>query len=346
MRKIFFVLISVCSFLVSISGQDAYFTQFYANPLELNPALTGAVEGTYRVSISYRDQWSGLVDNPYKTFGLYGDMRFGIGKKGHDFVGGGITFLSDKVSTFDFNTLGIKLSGAFHKNLDVRTKQYLSGGLFFGITQKNVNVEQLLFDDQFNGLNGYTNTTSEVFPENNFGFLDLGMGINYAISPSNETQFTVGGSVTHLHEPSASFGTRTEEIDVPDIKLYSRWTGYISASFEVSDPVRILPRFSIVNQGPYLLMNLGSNLRLEITDHNSNALQVGLGLRMARDIEKLTPSAMYLAAGIELGNFMFGLSYDFNLDDLTNERLGQGVMEFNVTYIGEYDNSASFCPTF
>jgi type IX secretion system PorP/SprF family membrane protein len=346
MRKALVTIVSVFSFFVSVSGQDAYFTQFYANPLELNPALSGAMEGTYRVSISYRDQWSGLVDNPYKTFGLYGDMRFEVGKKGQDYVGGGIAFLSDKVSAFDFNTLGIKLSGAFHKNLDVRTKQYLSGGAFLGITQKNVNVQQLSFDDQFNGLNGYTFSTKEIFPDNNFGFFDLGMGINYAISPTDKTQYTIGGSVAHLSNPSASFGARTEGIAVPDIKLYSRWTGYVSASFELSDPVRILPRFSIISQGPYLLMNIGTNVRLEINDHNSNAVQFGLGLRMARDIEKLTPSAMYLAAGIELGNFIFGLSYDFNLDDLTNERLGQGVMEFNVTYIGEYDNTSSFCPTF
>ena len=69
MRKILGTVITVCALIVSVSAQDAYFTQFYANPLELNPALTGAVEGTYRVSLSYRDQWSGLVDNPYKTFG-------------------------------------------------------------------------------------------------------------------------------------------------------------------------------------------------------------------------------------------------------------------------------------
>ncbi len=346
MRRILITVIAVFSLSVSVIGQDAYFTQFYANPLELNPALTGAVIGTYRVSMSYRDQWSGLVDNPYKTFGLYGDMRFEVGKNGNDYVGGGITFMSDKVATFDFNTLGIKLSGAFHKSLDKRTKQYLSGGMNFGIIQKNVNVEQLYFNDQFNGLNGYTSTTGEVFPENNFGYLDLGMGLNYAISPTDETQFTIGGAVAHLHEPSASFGTRTDEVDVPDIKLYSKWTGYFSASFEVSETTRILPRFSIISQGPYFLMNFGTNVRLQINDHNTNAVQVGLGLRMAKDIEQLTASAMYLAAGVELGGFIIGLSYDFNLDDLTNERLGQGVMELNFTYIGEYDNSSTFCPTF
>ncbi len=346
MRKTLTILVSVFVLCGSITGQDAYFTQFYANPIELNPALTGAVEGSYRVAISYRDQWSGLVDNPYRTFGLSGDIRFDVGKSGKDFVGGGITFLSDKVATFDFNTLGIKLSGAFHKNLDVKTKQYLSGGLFFGIVQKNVNVEQLFFNDQFNGLNGYSFNTAEVFPENNFGFFDLGMGLNYAISPTDKTQFTVGGSVAHLQEPSASFGARTDEVDVPDIKLYSRWTGYVSASVEVSDAVRILPRFAIISQGPYLSMNAGTNVRLEIADHNNNAVQFGAGLRMAKDIEKLTASAMYLAAGIELGGFIFGLTYDFNLDDLTNEQLGQGVMEFSVTFIGEYDNGTSFCPTF
>ena len=132
MRNLLTLLFAL-SFCITLSGQDAYFTQFYASPLELNPALTGAVDGNYRVSIAYRDQWNGLVDNPYRTIGLNGDMRFQVGRNSGDYVGGGLAFVADKVSTFDFNTTGIKLSGAFHKNLDQRTKQYLSGGAFFGI---------------------------------------------------------------------------------------------------------------------------------------------------------------------------------------------------------------------
>ena len=40
-------------------SQDLEFTQFYANPLYLNPAFAGS-HGCPRVSMNYRDQWPGL----------------------------------------------------------------------------------------------------------------------------------------------------------------------------------------------------------------------------------------------------------------------------------------------
>lgn len=336
----------ILSLAIATQAQDAYFTQFFSTPLEQNPALTGAIDGNFRVAATYRDQWSGLVDNSYKTFGLFGDLRFDIGQRSKDYVGGGLTFIGDKVPRYDFNTNGIKISGAFHKNLSGVSSQYLSGGLYFGLMQRNVNVEQLFFDDQFNGANGYTFSTQEVLPENNFAYLDLGLGINYAISPSDGTQFTIGGAVAHLNQPSASFGVRTDGFEVPDIDLYARWTAYVSATFELSDPVDLLPRFAFVTQGEHLLMNFGTNVRFEINQYNSNAMHLGAGLRLARDLESVAPSAVYGFAGIELGSFLIGLSYDYNLNDLVNERLGQGVLEINFTYIGEYDNSSSFCPAF
>ncbi len=41
-----------------IKAQDAEFTQFYAAPLNLNPALTGAGK-CHRITTNYRNQWSG-----------------------------------------------------------------------------------------------------------------------------------------------------------------------------------------------------------------------------------------------------------------------------------------------
>ena len=342
------LIATVCGLMwcVSAHGQDPYFTQFYTAPLELNPALTGAIEGTFRVSTIYRDQWSGLGDSPYRTYALSGDVRFGIGQRQQDYVGGGIAFVADRVPVFDFNTTGIKLSGAFHKRLSDGSQQFLSGGVNFGLMQRNVNVEQLYFNDQFNGANGYTLGTSELLPENNFAFLDLGIGLNYAVKASDNLQLTIGGALAHITQPSSSFGSRTDGVDVPDVKLYSRWTAYVSSSITLSDEVRLLPRFAVSGQGPYMFMNFGSNVRFSINRYNSNALQIGAGLRLARDIESITPSAVYMFAGLELGSFLLGISYDYNLEDLANERLGQGVIEVSITYIGEYVNNDMFCPTF
>ena len=52
-------------------GQDMHFTQFYATPLYLNPAFTGA-NVCSRVSLTYRNQWPG-ISTAYTSYLVSGD---------------------------------------------------------------------------------------------------------------------------------------------------------------------------------------------------------------------------------------------------------------------------------
>ena len=78
MKKILFTLF-VCVALVSVSiAQDPNFSQFFASPLTLNPALTGKFDGVYRFAANYRNQWP-TINNAYTTMTASFDM--GIIKK-------------------------------------------------------------------------------------------------------------------------------------------------------------------------------------------------------------------------------------------------------------------------
>jgi hypothetical protein len=83
MRKLFFLLIINLTGLSQLHAQvDPHFTQYYAYPLWLNPALTGVIDGDYRVGINYRQQLPGLYA-PMNTKGITADIslpkNFGIG---------------------------------------------------------------------------------------------------------------------------------------------------------------------------------------------------------------------------------------------------------------------------
>ncbi|HEU0065301.1 MAG TPA: type IX secretion system membrane protein PorP/SprF, partial [Flavisolibacter sp.] len=61
----------LCSFIILAFGigshaQDPNFSQFFASPLTLNPALTGKFDGVYRVAINYRNQWP-TINNAFTT---------------------------------------------------------------------------------------------------------------------------------------------------------------------------------------------------------------------------------------------------------------------------------------
>ena len=58
MRRIIYVLLCIIYFSPeSVQAQDPAFSQFFASPLTLNPALTGKFNGTLRVAGNYRNQW-------------------------------------------------------------------------------------------------------------------------------------------------------------------------------------------------------------------------------------------------------------------------------------------------
>ncbi|MBM3453456.1 MAG: type IX secretion system membrane protein PorP/SprF, partial [Bacteroidetes bacterium] len=62
------ILIPVIIFLVSFESvaQDPTFTQFYANPIYLNPAFAGS-HGCARIASNYRNEWPQLTGN-YVTY--------------------------------------------------------------------------------------------------------------------------------------------------------------------------------------------------------------------------------------------------------------------------------------
>ncbi|MEY4602756.1 MAG: hypothetical protein RIT43_48, partial [Bacteroidota bacterium] len=57
MKKL--ILILCISFSWNVSAQDPTFTQFYANPLYLNPAFAGS-HGCPRFALNYRNEWPQL----------------------------------------------------------------------------------------------------------------------------------------------------------------------------------------------------------------------------------------------------------------------------------------------
>ena len=71
LKKVFFGIMIICASAYAKS-QDLHFSQYFNSPLLINPANTGfAPDADWRAGANYRNQWQGVLTNPYKTFGAW-----------------------------------------------------------------------------------------------------------------------------------------------------------------------------------------------------------------------------------------------------------------------------------
>lgn len=337
------VFISVLAF-----GQDRNFTQFYASPLNFNPALTGAFEGRHRVIMNYRNQWQSILPDPFTTTGVSFDMNFKPYKvqTQPDKFGVGLTFFSDKVGPSEFSTNQIGFSGAYHKALDSDGDHYLSGGFQFGVTQKTLAYDGLSFNDQFNGSTGYVLPTGEQLPENSLAFGDLSAGLQWSYSPKDRMLVYAGLAFHHITQPNMSFYEDDEDI-VLDSRLHTKIAGHFGLQIPFGEKLSLQPRVMAYKQGTHLEINTGANVSLSLSDYNDTNLILGGWFRPVSDIEEeFALDAAVLLVGFQMSGLQVGVSYDVNTSNLSNATNGRGALEFSVMYIGNYENESVICPTF
>lgn len=353
MIRICFVTL-ICLFsLISLSAQDKHFSQYYAAPMTINPALTGAIQGKYRLGLVRRDQWRQSLERPYVTTAGAVDVRFKTSykrRKYDDAVGIGILFFNDEVEDVGFRTTQMAFSAAYHKALDQHGLHYLSIGGQVSTNQRSVNYENLTFQDQYDGANGYSLPTLELLPVNNFSYMDVAIGLNYTFSPNRKTTYFLGGAMHHVFSPNVSFLAANPDISVSipeEDNLHRKYSGQFAARFPVSDLISLTPRFLIALQGPHLEANIGSNLRFSIGDYTPFAIYLGAWARVVNHTEQSPDiDAVVGMIGIEYSNLLFGFSYDLNIKDVSLPGPTRSSFEISIAYLGNYDNEEILCPKF
>ena len=106
---ILFILISGHLF-----GQDPGYSQFYANPMYLNPAFTGTSQ-LPRLVVNYRNQWP-QKGTSFTTYSISYDWLAGTSKSGL-----GIQAYYDREPNNIINTISASLSYSYHIQLGFET---------------------------------------------------------------------------------------------------------------------------------------------------------------------------------------------------------------------------------
>ena len=278
-------------------AQDPEFTQFYSNPVYLNPAFAGSAKSA-RVGINFRNQWAG-IDHPFRTFSASYD---GYVKS---ITGGlGIQFVNDGAGSGTYHSNSIAGVYAYHMALD--RKYNLSAGAKAGYTEKSINWDEMTFGDMIDPDQGFVFESREVQPLKSRGYLDLSAGVLIY----NKDLFA-GFAVHHLHEPITSL--------VGENKLDRRYSFHAGMHLKMGNTLdgeyTVSPNIMYTQQGEFDQLNMGLYFR-------SGVVTAGVWYR--------TTDAIILLFGVKTTRFRIGYSYDMTISRLTMSSGGAHELSFVV----------------
>lgn len=324
-HKILF-LFAILSLSFAGVAQDVQFTQFYAAPLLLNPAFTGATNKT-RLITNNRIQWVGLNGvKSFNTFSAGVDHYFKQYKSGVGLMAVYNTLGSSQMTS-------IEITGLYSFHVKLNDRWNFIPGLQLSYVSRSVDFSKLLFGDQIS--KDGTSSVSQDFgsDKGRAGFFDFGAGgLIY------EKKFWFGLAVHHINTPNQSFGGAKSPLPIK----YSIHGGY---KFEIKPdapqksygpqrkPVSISPAFNFKSQGNFTQLDLGFYT-------NFDPVVFGFwyrGIPVIKTYESnINSDAMAILVGLRFDDHLhFGYSYDFTVSSLKNTNSG-GTHELSLSTAFEY----------
>jgi type IX secretion system PorP/SprF family membrane protein len=309
-------------------AQDFHMSMYDAAPLFLNPAMTGLVEGDWRVHAQYRTQWKSVNFKPYTQALISFDMPYknwGFGVQLNNFRAGFGNFNA-------FNALG---SVAYKIDLNKRKTHHLSFGIQAGVSQKSVEYKLLTFNNQYSIANGgefdyalanQENISAQAIlnPITNVGLLYYFSKQRVKLNPF------IGGSLFHLYAPKETFLSQTNV--VPN-RIYV----HAGMRINITERFYLIPKILVQNQRKFTEQTL--------------ALDAGLFLKASEfyllaGVVYRNKDASIFSFGIKKENFTLKMAYDLNISKLARVSQGKGGFEIALTYVHKkkQPKEAKICP--
>ncbi len=302
---------------IALKAQDPIFSQFYATPMQVNPALTGS-SFVPRISMNYRNQWPAL-SNAYVTYSASYDQFFDKAKSGL-----GMVILADVAGDGIYKTT--KIAGSYAYNLEFNRDFYLKAGFEVGITQITVDWDRLIFLDQIDPLRGPFDATGNPYPSQEERPFNLSAyyGDFSAGFVAYSKNYYGGFSVKHVNAPNESLIATRSTFGLVPLRMTIHGGTEISLrkSYNNRDNGTFLsPNIMYVRQGEFQQLNVGAYANLESI----------FGGVWYRHTFSNADAAIFLI-GTRYKMFKVGYSYDLTVSQLTNDSGGAHEVSVSVYF--------------
>jgi type IX secretion system PorP/SprF family membrane protein len=293
---------------------DPHFSQYYAYPLWLNPALTGGFDGGLRITGIYRNQW-GSITNPFATMGLSADVVTGAN------INFGANIFRQTAGDAGYHyttaTASIAYSGV---RFGSDGAQQLVIGIQGGLISRGFNPAKFQFGDQWNASTGFNpaSPSADLLTKTSAAALDLGAGIAYLdYSQDKNINFFGGFSAMHLNGPEDPFINGNKQ------KLPMRFTVHAGAKIIVAEKISITPNLLYLRQGTSEEKMIGAAAEIALQDNTSFIF--GSNYRFEDAIAPFV--------GVRYNDFVLGASYDKTISNLGKMVSNTSSIELSLRYI-------------
>lgn len=322
-KQLLFTLSLYCLSATALYGQDPVFSQFYAAPLQLNPAFAGTGFAP-RIALNYRNQWLG-INNAYTTYSASYEQSLEQLNSGI-----GIVAMSDVAGDGIYKTN--QFSAIYAYNLQVNRNIGIKFGLQGGYTQNTIDWNRLVFPDQIDPVTGITDPSGNPFPSNEEQPINLSNGyfdVSAGLLAYSEL-FYGGISIKHLNTPDENIlGINENLSDGLPMRLTLHGGVQISLNHRNNrgSQTFISPNVMYIKQGDFGQVTAGAYFK-------SGLFFAGGWYRHTFE----NPDAAIISAGVEYQIFKIGYSYDLTVSEFANAS-NAGTHE--LSFIIDLDKSES-----
>ncbi|RYF55822.1 MAG: type IX secretion system membrane protein PorP/SprF, partial [Cytophagaceae bacterium] len=155
MKKKLIIIISLLLQIGAVSQTwaqiDPHFSQYYAYPLYLNPALTGVINGDLRVNGNFKNQYAN-INNAYQTGALSLDYR------PTEKVGLGFNVINQAAGDIGYNYFAAYTSLGYAISVSNDGYKKVSFGINAGLINRSFDATRAQFGSQFNPGSGFDPT--------------------------------------------------------------------------------------------------------------------------------------------------------------------------------------------
>jgi type IX secretion system PorP/SprF family membrane protein len=325
MTKLSYVLIKsilVISLIVGLKSilqaQDPYFSQFFMNPVYMNPAYAGTMK-VPRFGVQYRNQWPAM-NKAYTTYFASFDTYAPKIKSGF-----GILIYQDVQGDGIYTQSSFKV--IYSKEIQINIDWKMYGSLSAGAQMNSLNFNRLIFPDGLDAIYGQHLPTNEAVPENNNRiFPDFGAGI---LLFNGKYFFGLAGD--HLSEPNQSLYSGYP------IALSRKYT----AHFEVNLPWHIPGHWrKFVNFNPNFIVQSQGNEQNITYGVYANRRGISLGLWNRQTTKKSID--LIMMAGFVGKQLKTAITYDTNLQGVGLR--SHGSVEISISFLLKDPGKKSIFP--